>query len=159
MRTILEIIEREGPVPAQEIATRLDMPVADVEQFLQEAREQGVLLHYSALINWEKSGAEKIFAFIAVQASPAHDTGFDEVAGYISRFDEVHSVYLMSGASDLMVVVEGEDFREIARFVAEKLAPSPGVHDTATSFVLKTYKTEGEIVIEEPGNHRLAVAP
>ncbi len=159
MRRILEIVEREGPLPAQEIATRLDMPVAEVEQFLQEAREQGVLLHYSALINWEKSEAEKIYAFIAVQASPEHGTGFDEVAAYISRFDEVHSVYLMSGASDLMVVVEGEDFREIARFVAEKLAPTPGVRETATSFVLKTYKMEGEIVTEEPGNHRLAVAP
>ena len=159
MRRILEIIEREGSVPAQEIATRLDMPVAEVEQFLQEAQEQGVLLHYSALVNWEKSEAEKIYAFIAVQASPEHGSGFDEVAAHISRFDEVHSVYLMSGTSDLMVVVEGEDFREIARFVAEKLAPSPGVRDTATSFVLKTYKMEGQIVTEEPSNHRLAVAP
>ena len=101
----------------------------------------------------------KIYAFIAVQASPEHGSGFDKIAAYISRFDEVHSVYLMSGMADLMVVVEGEDFREIARFVAERLAPAPGVRDTATSFVLKTYKMEGEVVTEEASNHRLAVTP
>ena len=159
MRQVLEIVEREGPVPAEEIATRLGMVVAEVEQSLREAQEQGILLHYSALINWEKGEAEKIYAFIAVQASPEHGSGFDKIAAYISRFDEVHSVYLMSGMADLMVVVEGEDFREIARLVAEKLAPAPGVRDTATSFVLKTYKMEGEVVTEEPGNHRLAVPP
>lgn len=159
MRKILEIIEREGPVAPEEIATRLGMAVEEVEQFLQQAREQGILLGYSALVNWERSEAEKVYAFITVQASPEHGTGFDQVAGDISRFDEVHSVYLMSGASDLMVVVEGTDFREIARFVAEKLAPTAGVQNTATSFVLKTYKMEGERVIDEAGNHRLAVTP
>ena len=159
MRQILEIVAREGPVPAEELATRLGMAVADVQRHLEEAQEQGILLRYSALVNWEKSDTERVYAFIAVQASPEHGTGFDQLAGSISRFDEVHSLYLMSGTSDLMVVVQGEDFREVARFVAEKLAPSPGVVNTATSFVLKTYKMEGEIVVEEPGNHRLAVTP
>ena len=159
MREILDILDREGPIPAEEIATRLGLPTAQVAEYLAQARTEGVLLRYSALINWEQTEFEKVYAFITVQASPEFGTGFDQVAGYISRFPEVHSVYLMSGAADLMVVVEGEDFREIARFVAEKLAPAPGVRNTATSFVLKTYKMEGEMVSEQPTNHRLAVTP
>ncbi len=159
MREILNIISKEGPLPTAEIATRLDLSPEEVEQTLQEARDRGVLLRYSAVINWENSGAEKVYAFIAVQATPEHGRGFDEVASYVSRFEEVHSVYLMSGTADLMVVVEGEDFREVARFVAEKLAPVPGVRDTATSFVLKTYKMEGQIVGDDSTNHRLAVTP
>jgi DNA-binding Lrp family transcriptional regulator len=159
MREILDIVGREGPVPPEEIATRLDIPASQVERFLNEANIQGIVLGYRALINWEQTDYEKVYAFIAVQASPEHGKGFDEVAAHISRFEEVHSAYLMSGMADLMVVVEGEDFREIARFVAEKLAPAPGVRNTATSFVLKNYKMEGEIVSEESGNHRLAVTP
>jgi len=159
MREILNIISKEGPLPTAEIATRLDLSPEEVEQTLQEARDRGVLLRYSAVINWENSGTEKVYAFIAVQATPEHGRGFDEVASYVSRFEEVHSVYLMSGTADLMVVVEGEDFREVARFVAEKLAPVPGVRDTATSFVLKTYKMEGQIVGDDSTNHRLAVTP
>ncbi len=159
MREILDIISEEGPLPAAEIATRLDMSPEEVEQTLEEARDRGVLLRYSAVINWESSDTEKVYAFIAVQATPEHGQGFDEVAGYLSQFDEVHSAYLMSGTADLMVVVEGEDFREVARFVAEKLAPAPGVRDTATSFVLKTYKMEGQSVDDDATNHRLAVTP
>ncbi len=159
MREILDIISKEGPLPTAEIATRLDVSPEEVEQILAEARDSGVLLRYSAVINWESSDTEKVYAFITVQATPEHGRGFNEVASYVSRFDEVHSVYLMSGTADLMVVVEGEDFREVARFVAEKLAPVPGVRDTATSFVLKTYKMEGQIVDEDSANHRLAVTP
>ncbi len=159
MREILDIISKEGPLPTAEIATRLKLSPEEVEQTLQEACDKGVLLHYSAVINWENSDAEKVYAFITVQATPEHGRGFNEVASYVSRFEEVHSVYLMSGAADLMVVVEGEDFREVARFVAEKLAPVPGVRDTATSFVLKTYKMEGQIVGDDSTNHRLAVTP
>ena len=159
MHEILNIISREGPLPAAEIATRLNVSAEEVEQVLEEARDRGILLGYGAVINWENSDTEKVYAFITVQATPEHGQGFDQVAGYLSQFDEVHSVYLMSGTADIMVVVEGEDFREVARFVGEKLAPAPGVRDTATSFVLKTYKMEGQIVDEDSANHRLAVTP
>jgi len=159
MQQILEILAHEGPVEPTEIATRLDMPVEQVEALIQQAQQDGILLGYRALVNWEKVDGEKIYAFIAVEATPEHNRGFDNIADYISQFSEVHSVYLMSGVSDLTVVVEGSDFREIARFVAEKLAPVPGVRSTATSFVLKTYKMEGKLVAEAAGNHRLAVSP
>lgn len=159
MRQILEILAQEGPVEPSEIATRLNVSVAEVESALHQAQADGILLGYRALINWEKSDTDKIYAFIAVAATPEHNRGFDKIAEYVSHFDEVHSVYLMSGVSDLTVVVEGRDFREIARFVAEKLAPVSGIRSTATSFVLKTYKMEGEMVAEERANHRLAVSP
>lgn len=159
MQQVLEILAQEGPVEPSEIATRLDRPRDEVEALIRQAQEEGILLGYRALINWERADGEKIYAFISVEATPEHSRGFDKIADYVSHFAEVHSVYLMSGISDLTVVVEGSDFREIARFVAEKLAPIPGVRSTATSFVLKTYKMEGEIVAEEAGNHRLAVSP
>lgn len=159
MKQILEVIEQEGPVDPREIATRLNRPVQEVEAVLQQAEQDGILLGYRALINWEKTDTEKVYAFISVEATPERNRGFDTIADYISRFEEVHSLYLMSGLSDLTVVVEGDDFREIARFVSEKLAPIPGVRGTATSFVLKTYKMEGKTISEEPSDQRLAVSP
>ncbi len=159
MQQILEILEQEGPVDPQEIATRLNRPLEEVQAVVQQAEQQGILLGYRALINWEKTDTEKVYAFISVEATPEHNRGFDAIADYISRFEEVHALYLMSGLSDLTVVVEGDDFREIARFVSEKLAPVPGVRSTATSFVLKTYKTEGKTISQEPTDQRLAVSP
>ncbi len=159
LQRLLEILEHEGPRPTEELATRLGCSTQEVEEALAEARRRGWLLRYSALINWEKLNVPRVFAFIEVEATPEHGTGFDHLADYIGRFEEVHSVYLMSGRADLTVVVQGTDFREIARFVAEKLAPTPGVKATATSFVLKTYKMEGELLTDQPGNSRLAVSP
>ena len=159
MQRLLQILEHEGPVPPQELATRLNCSTQEIEANLQAARDRGVLLRFSALVNWEKLDDPHVFAIIDVEATPEHGAGFDRVADHIARFDEVHSVYLMSGRTDLTVVVQGNDFREIARFVAEKLAPAPGVKATATSFVLKTYKMEGELLTEPPTNSRLAVSP
>jgi DNA-binding Lrp family transcriptional regulator len=159
MKELLEILEAEGPVDTAELAVRLGQTSEEIERALASLREQGVLLRYSALVDWEKTDAEKVYAFINVSATPEHGHGFDATAEYLAQFEEVHSLYLMSGVADLCVVVEGRDFRDIARFVAEKLAPTPGVKSTATSFVLKTYKTEGEKLFGEAKNGRLAVSP
>ena len=159
MKELLEILEAEGPVETAELAVRLGRSEEEVARALESLREQGVLLRYSALVNWEKVDADKVYAFINVSATPEHGHGFDHVAEYLAQFPEVHSLYLMSGTADLCVVVEGSDFRDIARFVAEKLAPTPGVKSTATSFVLKTYKMEGENLLGEARNGRLAVSP
>jgi DNA-binding Lrp family transcriptional regulator len=159
LEEILDILAQDGRTCAAEIAVRLGRPEDEIRQKIAELEQQSIIVSYGALINWEKMGDNKVFAFIAVEAVPEHGSGFDSVADYISRFPEVHSLYLMSGSQDLQVVVEGEDFREIARFVAEKLAPAPGVRSTSTSFVLKSYKMEGIMLQEKPGDHRLAVSP
>lgn len=159
MEQILDILAQDGRITAEEIAVRLGRPEAEIRATIAELERQGIIVSYGALINWEKQGDDKVFAFISVEAVPEHGSGFDSVADYISRFPEVHSLYLMSGTADLQVVVEGEDFREIARFVAEKLAPAPGVRSTSTSFVLKSYKMEGIMLRDKPGDHRLAVSP
>lgn len=159
MQQILDILAQDGRIAPAEIATRLGRPEAEVIEALATLEKQGMIVSYGALINWEKAGDNKVFAFISVEAVPEHGSGFDAVADYISRFPEVHSLYLMSGAADLQVVVEGDDFREIARFVAEKLAPAPGVRSTSTSFVLKSYKMEGIMLQDKPDDHRLAVSP
>ena len=160
MKPLLEILETEGPVDPDELAVRLGRTRGEVEAELESLRQEGILLRYSALINWEAApDLEKVYAFINVTATPEHGRGFDKVAEYLSQFEEVHSLYLMSGGADLCVVVEGRDFRDIARFVAEKLAPTPGVTSTSTSFVLKTYKMEGVSLVGESKNGRLAVTP
>ncbi len=159
MRELLELLEADSRLTPEEIATRLGREVAAVRAAIAAAEASGAILGYGAIVNWEAVDSAKVYAFIAVEAVPEHGTGFDAVADYISQFSEVHSVYLMSGTSDLQVVVEGEDFREIARFVAEKLAPIPGVRGTATSFVLKTYKLEGISSRDRHTPSRLAVTP
>ncbi len=156
---ILRILTEEGRLADAEIAERLGLTTEEVAETIGEMEADRVVLGYRALVDWSKTEVERVFAYILVEGSPEHGAGFDRLAEHIARFDEVHSVHLTSGSADLNVVVEGRDFRDIALFVAEKLAPTSGVTGTSTSFVLKTYKLEGRLMGETPSNHRLAVSP
>jgi len=111
------------------------------------------------VIDWEKFGIERVFAFIDVRVSPARGIGFDDVAERIYRYPEVHSVYLVSGAQDLRCVVEGRTIKEIADFVAQKLSTIDRVNSCATHFLLKKYKDDGDVFAETEVDHRLMVAP
>ncbi len=157
--SILEILSKEGRCSAAEIATRLGLAEAEVAAKIKELEDKHIVLGYRALIDWEKAAGSHIFAFIEVRANPERGMGFDRLAEHIAGFEEVHSVHLISGTHDLNVVIQGQDFREVALFVAEKLAPLPQVVSTATSFVLKSYKLEGRLVIAESEDRRLPVSP
>ena len=96
---------------------------------------------------------------IEVKLTPERDGGFDRLAARIAKFDQVLSCYLMSGSYDLLLVVEGEDLMEVARFVSEKLSTMEGVLSTATHFRLKTYKENGFAFGGDEDPERLPVAP
>ncbi|MFQ6096342.1 MAG: Lrp/AsnC family transcriptional regulator [Armatimonadota bacterium] len=159
MKEILDILDRDGRAPIEEIADRLGKTMEEVAAAIDSLERDGVILGYKALVDWDKTGEDKLYAFIEAKATPRPRRGFDEVAEHVSRFPQVHSVYLMSGAYDLTVVVQGRDFREIARFVAEELAPHPDISSTSTHFVLKTYKRDGHLLFGDRRNKRLPVTP
>ena len=156
---VLHILARDARASFKDIAERLGISAEEAEQTVRQLEAEGAIRGYRALVDWSRTDIERVFAFILVEASPEHGVGFENVAATVARFEEVHSVHLTSGQADLTVVVAGDDFREIARFVAEKLAPTPGVTGTATSFVLRSYKMEGVILSEAPSARRLAVSP
>lgn len=159
MKEILELLEHNAKLSAQEIAIMLNMDVEEVNKKIKELEDNKVILSYLTLVNWEKVGEEKVSAMIEVRTTPQRDVGFDAVAERIYRFPEVRSMRLMSGTYDLAVFIEGRTMREVSRFVATKLATIDGVVSTTTHFVLKTYKQDGVIVEDDEEDRRLVVSP
>src|SRR5262249_51178367 len=131
----------------------------EVRRVIAECEAKKIIRRYKTIVDWEKTGAERVAAFIDVKVSPAREVGFDDVAARIYRYPEVTSVYLVSGEFDLRVGVEGRTMHEVAVFVAEKLATIDRVHGTATHFQLKKYKEDGETFVEQDEDRRLAVTP
>lgn len=159
MKEILELLENDARLTPKQIATMLDMDEAEVVRIIKELEDKKIILGYFTLINWEKVGTEKVSALIEVKISPQREVGFDAVAERIYRFPEVKSVRLMSGAYDLVVMIEEHTMREVASFVTQKLASIEHVLSTATHFVLKTYKHQGTIVEDGEEDRRLVVTP
>ena len=145
MNEILEILEKNGRAPPASIAAMLGKTEAEVAAAMADFEKNRVITAYTALVNWEKTETERVTALIEVKVTPQMDRGFDKVAERIYNFPEVNACYLMSGGFDLTVVIEGKTMKEVALFVAEKLAPIPFVTSTATHFILKKYKDKGVV--------------
>lgn len=126
----------------------LGISEAEVAEQISELEKKNVIVGYKTLINWDKTDREVVDAFIELKITPQRGEGFDKVAERIYKYPQVKTVYLMSGTHDLAVMIEGRTMKEVALFVAEKLAPMDSVISTSTSFVLKKYKQEG-IVFED----------
>lgn len=159
MEEILQLLTEEARLTPGQIAERTGKSEAEVKALIAELETKGVIRGYKAVVNWEKAGIEHVYGFIEVKVTPQRGQGFDTVAARLMEFPEVHSLYLMSGAYDLMVVVQGKTMREVAYFVAERLAPLDTVLSTATHFVLKRYKVDGDVLEERTEEKRLPVTP
>lgn len=157
---ILQIIEDQARISIPTLAKMVDLPEAKVEEILKELEENKVILGYNAVIDWSKVyGQEKVTAVIDVKVTPKRGVGFDEVAERIYRFPEVKALYLMSGAYDLSVVIEGKTMSEVANFVANKLSTIDSVISTTTHFQLKTYKHDGVVFDDGEEDRRIVVTP
>ena len=156
---ILEILFNDARTPVDQIAVMTGHSEEEVEAVIRSLEAQKIIVKYPALINWDKLDQEQVEALIEVRVTPQRDEGFDAIAERIYRFEEVKSVYLMSGAFDLMVMVNARSMKQLAFFVAEKLSTLEHVLSTATHFVLKKYKSEGVILEEHRGDNRLVVSP
>ncbi len=155
---ILRILEDNARVSDEDIATMLDIPAEDVSRIIKSMEEQKIIRKYKAIINWEKFGREKVYAMIDVKIHPERDRGYDSIAERLMRFSEVRNLFLVSGMYDLFVLVEGNNIKEVAGFVAQKLAPLPQVTSTTTHFLLKKYKEDGDILFDREEAERQPIS-
>ena len=156
---LLSILSADAHASKEDMARQLQTTVEEVSERITALENDGIILGYQAILDEERANTKNVTAVIEVRITPERGGGFNRLAGRISQFDQVKSCYLMSGGYDLAVVVEGTDLREIAMFVTEKLSSLEGVLSTATSFRLKTYKSNGILARSETATGRLAVAP
>jgi DNA-binding Lrp family transcriptional regulator len=161
MDTTLESVLRElardaRQTPAQ-IAERIDANEAEVAEAIQEAEERNILLGYGAKVNWETLGLSTVYAVVEVTVEPQPNVGYNAVARRIARFDEVQTVYFVSGAYDLLVMIAADNMRGISDFVGERLATMSGVKGTTTRVLMRRYKEDGVYIDADLQNDRQKV--
>ena len=153
---LLKLLENDARLTTEQLSVMLNCDREEIERDLNEFEKNGTILGYTTIVDWEKTEQESVSAMIDVKLTPQRDRGFDRVAEKIYNYPEVKAVYLMSGAYDLSVLIEGKTMKEVAFFVSQKLAPIEAVISTATHFVLHKYKDKGVLYdpaeIDERGN-------
>ena len=154
MDKILKALEDNATLTPEQLAVMFDKEQGEIRDLIRKYESDGVILGYKAMIDWDKTDREYVTALIEVKMTPQRDRGFDRVAEKIYNYPEVQSLYLMSGGYDLCLVIEGKTMKEVAYFVAQKLAPIEYVISTATHFVLRKYKDKGVIYGAEQVDER-----
>ncbi len=157
---LLRILQKDARISAENLGKMLQVTAEEIDQMIVKLEKSNVLVRYSTIIDWSKvEGHEGVTAMIDVKVAPKRGVGFDEVANRIYRYKEVKSVYLMSGAYDLSVTVEGRSMNEVAKFVSQKLSTLDSVLSTTTHFQLKKYKHDGTIFGDYQEDKRIVVSP
>ena len=159
-KQILDAIQKNGRYSTEDLAAMLATDEQTIKKEIKEMEDANVICGYPTLINWDQTDCELVTALIEVKVTPQRNMGFNKVAERIDRFEEVESVYLMSGGFDLTVVIQGKSMKEVARFVSEKLSTLESVNSTSTYFVLKKYKEHGLIMTDEKHeSERMLITP
>ena len=157
--SILNILTEDARTPISQIAVMLGETEATIADTIARLERQRIILKYPAMVNWERVDVDQVEAMIEVRVTPQRGEGFEAIAEQIYRFEEVSSVYLMSGGYDLLVNMKARTMRQLALFVAEKLSTIEHVISTATHFVLRKYKDQGVVMDESEEDLRLKVTP
>ncbi len=156
---ILAILEKNARIDLKDLAVLLGESEAAVANAIADMEQEHIICGYHTLINWDNTSQEKVMALIEVKVTPQRGMGFDKIAERIYQYNEVNAVYLMSGAYDFTVFIEGKTMKEVALFVSSKLSTLDSVLSTATHFVLKKYKDHGTALVEEVHDERMLVTP
>ncbi len=156
---VLEILHEDSRREPEMLATMLDVTTDEINAIIQEMEQENIIVKYATVINWAKLDNNRVTAIIEVQITPERGRGFDAISERIYLYPEVKSVFLMSGAYDLLVEVEGTTLMEVANFVSSRLSPIDAVLSTKTHFILKKYKQDGIIFEDHQDDDRLLVTP
>ena len=156
---ILRYLEKNSRVNLQELAVLLGVDETLVANEIAVMEKEKIICGYHTLIDWDKTGEEKVTALIEVRVTPQRNQGFDRIAERIYNYPEVFAVYLISGGYDLLVTLDGKSLKEVSRFVSEKLSPIDSVISTATYFILKKYKDHGTIMVPKKESERMLMTP
>ncbi|MDT0121828.1 Lrp/AsnC family transcriptional regulator [Paenibacillus sp. RRE4] len=156
---VLDLLKEDARRTPALLSTLLGESEDKIKTAVAQLEQEHVIVKYATVVNWSKIDDEKVTALIEVQITPERGRGFEGIAERIYLYPQVKSVYLMSGAYDLLVEVEGGNLREVANFVSEKLSPIDSVLSTKTNFILKKYKQDGIIFEDHQEDNRLMISP
>ena len=148
-KLLLNLLTHNAKMEITDLASALNECEEDVTQTLKDLEKNKIICGYHTLINWDKTNTDHVMALIEVKVTPEREFGYDRIAKNIYRYPEVDTMYLMSGKTEFLVMVEGKTMQEVANFVGAKLAVVDGVTGTTTNFILKKYKSAGIILSEE----------
>jgi DNA-binding Lrp family transcriptional regulator len=156
---LLDLLRENARYSIEDLARLSGLEEREVEETVAALERDGVIRGYQAVVDWDQVESERIRAFVELNVTLDRETGYDDIAQRLTKFDEIQSLRLVSGDYDFALDVEADSMGEVSRFVSEQVAPVPEVTQTVTHYVMESYKERGIEFDDGHDDDRLSVTP
>ena len=141
-RLILALVQRDAKLPQAEIARRVGLSAASVNERLKKLENSGVIRRFAALVDAHAVGAS-ITAFVEVFIEhPRLEPGFID---RVLKMDEVQECHHVTGEFSLLLKVRVTDMAALQKLLIEEINACEGVRQTRTVIALSTLKEESYV--------------
>ena len=138
-RRILQLVQRDGKLAQSEIAKKVGLSTAAVNERLRKLEASGVIRRWTAIVTPAAVGAG-VTAFVEVfMEHPRFEAGFLK---RVMGLDEVLECHHVTGEFSLLLKVRVADMESLQSLLLEQLGAHEGVRQTRTVMALSTVKEE-----------------
>jgi DNA-binding Lrp family transcriptional regulator len=156
---LLELLCENARYSTADLARFTGLSEATVEETIAELEAEGIVQGYTAVVDWDAVDDDRVQAHVELNVTLDRETSYRDVAERVAGFREVQGLRLVSGDYDFALEVEGENMREVSRFISDKVAPIPEITQTVTHYIMETYKQGGHRFDDGDDDDRLSVTP
>ncbi len=136
-RKILDLVQRDADLPQAELAKRVGLSAAAVNERLKKLEHSGAIRHYAAVVDPGLVGAP-LAAFVEVFIEhPRFEPAFIK---RVLAMDEVQECHHITGEFSLLLKVRARDLAGLQDLLLKQLNSFEGVRQTRTVMVLSTLK-------------------
>ncbi|MFC7071825.1 Lrp/AsnC family transcriptional regulator [Halovenus rubra] len=156
---VLAVLRKSARNSPEDIARQLDMDTDEVEAVIEQLEDEGVIKGYQAILDRRKLDEEVVRAAVQLNVTLDRETGYEDIASRLAKFEMVDSLHLVSGDFDFLMEVEAGSMREVSQFISDKVAPVPEITQTITHYVMDSYKEQGILLGDGHDDDRLSISP
>jgi len=141
---ILQALQENARESYTEIGRHLRITHSTVYERIKRMEKHGILKKYTAVIDLEKTDLRQVTAIMTVITDPKES---ENVASKLSEFEEVFEVFTsLSEELSIVAKVVAENQDRLHSFIAQSVAPLPGVLRIRTQIVTRKHKEQGLII-------------
>lgn len=137
-REILRALRDDGRMSLVQLAARVGLSQTPCKRRLQRLEESGLISGYMARID-RKAAGFGITAFVSVELERQDGDEIAEFQKKVSRFEEVITGTLMTGAQDFLLEIVVESLEEFETFLQTKLLRISGIRAVRSRFALRKF--------------------
>jgi Lrp/AsnC family transcriptional regulator for asnA, asnC and gidA len=137
---ILRVLQENSKQSYTEIGRQLNLAHSTIYERIKKMEEHGIIKKYAIVIDPKKAKLRFLIAIVTVFTDPKES---EKVAEQLAKHKQVSEVFI-SLSEELLIIAKivAENQEKLHSFIAQFVAPLPGVLRIRTSIITRKYKEE-----------------